>query len=115
MRHAAGNGIAGSRAFAWRAGHFPPIATSRQSLYRPLPGAGVALRLYNVRTRAKEEFRPRDPKRVSVYVCGLTVYDHAHIGHARTAVSFEVARRWLEHRYPGKVTFVQNVTDVDDK
>ena len=75
----------------------------------------MALRLYNVRTRSKEEFRPRDPARVTVYVCGLTVYDHAHIGHARTAVSFEVARRWLEHRYPGKVTFVQNVTDVDDK
>jgi cysteinyl-tRNA synthetase len=75
---------------------------------------GVALRLYNVRTRTKEEFRPRDPGHVGVYVCGLTVYDHMHIGHARTAVSFEVARRWLERRFP-KVTFVQNVTDVDDK
>jgi cysteinyl-tRNA synthetase len=75
----------------------------------------VALRLYNVRTRAKEEFRPLDPGRVGVYVCGLTVYDHMHIGHARTAVSFEVSRRWLERHYPGKVRFVQNVTDVDDK
>jgi cysteinyl-tRNA synthetase len=75
----------------------------------------VALRLYNVRTKAKEPFAPRDPRRVGVYVCGLTVYDHMHIGHARTAVSFEVARRWLEHHFPGAVRFVQNVTDVDDK
>jgi cysteinyl-tRNA synthetase len=89
--------------------------TARQSLYKPGPGVGVALRLYNVRTRAKEPFTPRDPGRVGVYVCGLTVYDHAHIGHARTAVSFEILRRWLERRYPGKVRYVQNVTDVDDK
>ncbi|MFA5943671.1 MAG: cysteine--tRNA ligase [Candidatus Thermoplasmatota archaeon] len=75
----------------------------------------MALRLYNVRTKAKEPFVPRDPRRVGVYVCGLTVYDHMHIGHARTAVSFEVARRWLERHHPGKVRFVQNVTDVDDK
>ncbi|HUR25828.1 MAG TPA: cysteine--tRNA ligase [Candidatus Thermoplasmatota archaeon] len=75
----------------------------------------MALRLYNVRTRAKEPFAPRDPRRVGLYLCGLTVYDHAHIGHARTAVSFEIARRWLERTYPGAVRFVQNVTDVDDK
>jgi cysteinyl-tRNA synthetase len=75
----------------------------------------VALRLYNVRTRAKEPFVPRDPRRVGVYVCGLTVYDHAHIGHARTALSFEILRRWLERTHPGAVRFVQNVTDVDDK
>ncbi len=82
----------------------------------------MGLQLYNVRTRRKQPFQPLRPGRVGVYVCGLTVYDHAHIGHARTAVSFEVARRWLEHRY-GKadkgwtkgVRFVQNVTDVDDK
>lgn len=79
----------------------------------------MGLQLYNVRSRRKEPFRPLQPGRVSVYVCGLTVYDHAHIGHARTAVSFEVARRWLEHRAKtegwGTVRFVQNVTDVDDK
>lgn len=75
----------------------------------------VALRLYNVRTRRKETFVPRDPQghRVGFYLCGLTVYDHMHIGHARTAVAFEVIRRWLERTY--EVTFVQNVTDVDDK
>ncbi len=75
----------------------------------------MGLQLYNVRTRRKEEFKPLRPGRVGVYVCGLTVYDHAHIGHARTAVSFEVVRRWLEHRHPGQVRWVQNVTDVDDK
>jgi cysteinyl-tRNA synthetase len=76
----------------------------------------VPLSVYNVRTRRKEPFIPRQPGKVGMYVCGLTVYDHMHIGHARTAVSFEVIRRWLEHRYgAGKVRFVQNVTDVDDK
>lgn len=79
----------------------------------------MGLQLYNVRTRRKESFKPLRPGRVGVYVCGLTVYDHAHIGHARTAVGFEVARRWLEHRAKtegwGQVRFVQNVTDVDDK
>jgi cysteinyl-tRNA synthetase len=107
----AGKGIA-----LWAACSLRLIAeTARQRLYNRLPGDGVALRLYNVRTRSKETFVPRDPARVEVYVCGLTVYDHAHIGHARTAVSFEVARRWLEHRFPGAVRYVQNVTDVDDK
>ncbi len=74
----------------------------------------MALRLYNVRTHSKEPFAPADPSLVRMYVCGLTVYDHMHIGHARTAVSFEVIRRWLEHRFPA-VRFVQNVTDVEDK
>jgi cysteinyl-tRNA synthetase len=75
----------------------------------------MGLQLHNVRTRRKEPFTPLHPGRVGVYVCGLTVYDHMHIGHARTAVSFEVVRRWLEHRHPGQVKWVQNVTDVDDK
>ncbi len=75
----------------------------------------MGLHLHNVRTRRKEAFAPLRPGRVGVYVCGLTVYDHMHIGHARTAVSFEVVRRWLEHRHPGQVKWVQNVTDVDDK
>jgi cysteinyl-tRNA synthetase len=81
-----------------------------------LHGRSVALQLYNVRTKQNGEFTPLDPagKKVGIYVCGLTVYDHMHIGHARTAVSFEVIRRWLEHHYED-VTFSQNVTDVDDK
>ncbi len=75
----------------------------------------MALNVYNVRTRQKEPFQPIDPegKQVGMYVCGLTVYDHMHIGHARTAVSFEVIRRWLERSY--ELRYVQNVTDVDDK
>ncbi|HUR61095.1 MAG TPA: cysteine--tRNA ligase [Candidatus Thermoplasmatota archaeon] len=75
----------------------------------------MALTAYNVRTRRKEPFVPLDPAggKVGLYLCGLTVYDHAHIGHARTAVAFEVIRRWLERHY--KLTFVQNVTDVDDR
>jgi cysteinyl-tRNA synthetase len=75
----------------------------------------MGLQLHNVRTRRKEPFAPLRAGRVGVYVCGLTVYDHMHIGHARTAVSFEVVRRWLEHRHPNQVRWVQNVTDVDDK
>ncbi len=74
----------------------------------------MALKVYNVRTRTKDAFTPREAGKVGFYLCGLTVYDHMHIGHARTAVSFEVVRRWLEHHY-ADVTFSQNVTDVDDK
>jgi cysteinyl-tRNA synthetase len=75
----------------------------------------VPLHAFNVRTRRKEPFAPLDPggRKVGLYLCGLTVYDHAHIGHGRTAVAFEVIRRWLERHY--ELTFVQNVTDVDDK
>ncbi len=73
----------------------------------------VALQVYNVRTRQKEDFQPREAGRVGFYLCGLTVYDHAHLGHGRTAVSFEVIRRWLERSYD--LRFIQNVTDVEDK
>jgi cysteinyl-tRNA synthetase len=74
----------------------------------------VALQAYNVRTRRKEPFAPLSGgRKVGLYLCGLTVYDHAHIGHGRTALAFEVVRRWLERHYD--LTFVQNVTDVDDK
>ncbi len=73
-----------------------------------------ALTVHNVRTRTKEPLVPQRPDHVGVYVCGLTVYDPMHIGHARTAVSFEIVRRWLEERF-ASVRFVQNVTDVDDK
>lgn len=76
-------------------------------------GATVDLQFYNVRTRQKEKFVPREEGKVGFYLCGLTVYDHMHIGHARTALGFEIIRRWLERSYD--VTFVQNVTDVDDK
>ena len=72
------------------------------------------MRVYNSLTRSKEEFVPREPGKVSMYVCGPTVYNHIHIGNARSFLSFDVIRRYLE--YKGfDVRFVQNVTDVDDK
>ncbi|MDR1015625.1 MAG: cysteine--tRNA ligase [Coriobacteriales bacterium] len=72
------------------------------------------MRLYNTLSRRKEELVPREPGRVGFYLCGPTVYNHIHIGNARTFLSFDVIRRYLE--YAGyEVTFVQNVTDVDDK
>jgi cysteinyl-tRNA synthetase len=72
------------------------------------------LTLFNTLTMRQEEFRPIDPKHVRMYVCGVTVYDYCHIGHARSALVFDTLRRYLE--YSGyQVTFVKNFTDVDDK
>ena len=72
------------------------------------------LRIYNTLTRKKEEFRPIEHGKVGMYVCGVTIYDYCHIGHGRTFVCFDVIVRYL--RYLGyKVTYVRNVTDVDDK
>ena len=72
------------------------------------------LRIYNTLTRTKEEFRPIEPGRVRMYVCGMTVYDYCHLGHARVLVAFDVVARYL--RSLGyRVTYVRNVTDVDDK
>ncbi|PIQ87985.1 MAG: cysteine--tRNA ligase [Candidatus Omnitrophica bacterium CG11_big_fil_rev_8_21_14_0_20_43_6] len=70
--------------------------------------------IYNSLTRKKEEFIPLKPKEVRMYVCGPTVYDQAHIGHARSAYVFDVVRRYLTYR-GHKVKFIRNVTDVDDK
>ncbi|MEK7307939.1 MAG: cysteine--tRNA ligase [Nitrospirota bacterium] len=70
--------------------------------------------IYNSLTRKKEEFIPLQPKEIKMYVCGPTVYDQAHIGHARSAYIFDVIRRYLTYR-GYKVKFVRNVTDVDDK
>ena len=72
------------------------------------------LRLHNSLTRRKETFRPIDPAHVRMYVCGPTVYDLAHIGNARPVVVFDVLARLLRTLYP-RVTYVRNVTDVDDK
>lgn len=74
------------------------------------------LRLYNTLTRAKEPFAPIDPANVRMYVCGPTVYDYAHIGNARPAIVFDVLFRLLRHEYGAdNVTYVRNITDVDDK
>ncbi len=76
----------------------------------------TALRLYNTLTRTKEDFVPLDPKNVRMYVCGPTVYDFAHIGNARPAIVFDVLFRLLRHTYgEDHVTYVRNITDVDDK
>ncbi len=72
------------------------------------------MRVYNTLTRTKEEFVPREPGKVAMYVCGPTVYNHIHIGNARTFLSFDVVRRYLEWK-GYEVTYVQNITDVDDK
>jgi cysteinyl-tRNA synthetase len=74
----------------------------------------MTLRLYNTLTRRKDDFRPLDAGNVRVYVCGPTVYDFAHIGNARPVVVFDVLFRLLRHLYP-RVTYVRNITDVDDK
>jgi len=74
------------------------------------------LRLTNTLTRTKELFRPIDPKNVRMYVCGPTVYDFAHIGNARPVIVFDVMYRLLRHLYGAEsVTYVRNITDVDDK
>jgi len=76
----------------------------------------MELRLYDTLTREKRVFTPIDPMSVRVYVCGPTVYDFAHIGNARPVIVFDVLFRLLRHIYgAGHVTYVRNVTDVDDK
>jgi cysteinyl-tRNA synthetase len=72
------------------------------------------LRIHNSLHGRKEEFRPIRPGHVGMYVCGITVYDYSHVGHARCYVAFDVIQRWL--RYRGlKVTYVRNITDIDDR
>ncbi len=73
-----------------------------------------ALHLHNSLTRRKEEFRPIDPQHVRMYVCGATVYDLVHVGNARPEVVFDVLARLLRRLYP-RVTYVRNITDVEDK
>ena len=74
----------------------------------------MSLHLHNTLTRTKEEFVPLDPRHVRMYVCGPTVYDWAHIGNARPVVVFDILARLLRVTYP-KVTYVRNITDIDDK
>lgn len=70
--------------------------------------------LYNTLTRKSEEFRPAGGRKVKMFVCGFTVYDDAHLGHAKTFINFDVIVRWLRHS-GYDVTYVQNITDIDDK
>ena len=76
----------------------------------------MTLRLFNTLTKEKETFAPIDPSNVRMYVCGPTVYDFAHIGNARPVIVFDVLYRLLRHLYGADhVTYVRNITDVDDK
>ena len=72
------------------------------------------LRIHNSLTGAKQPFTPITPGQVGMYVCGITVYDYCHVGHARFLVVFDVVRRYLRHR-GYQVTYVRNITDIDDK
>ncbi|EMP55747.1 cysteinyl-tRNA synthetase [Marinobacter santoriniensis NKSG1] len=72
------------------------------------------IRIYNTLTQKKEEFRPIEPGKVRMYVCGMTVYDYCHLGHARVLVAFDVVTRYLRHR-GYDVEYVRNITDIDDK
>ena len=72
------------------------------------------LRVYNSLTRRVEEFTPLIPGDVQMYVCGITVYDYCHVGHARMLVAFDVIARWLRH-LGYRLTYVRNITDIDDK
>ena len=74
----------------------------------------MSLRIYNTLSRDVEEFLPLEPGHVRMYVCGMTIYDLCHIGHARMMMAFDVVQRWL--RASGyQVTYVRNITDIDDK
>ncbi len=74
----------------------------------------MSLRIYNTLTRAVEDFSPIDPGHVRMYVCGMTIYDLCHIGHARMMMAFDVVQRWLKASGL-QVTYVRNITDIDDK
>ena len=73
----------------------------------------MTVKIYNTLTGQKEEFTPLEEGKVQMYVCGPTVYDMAHVGHARSCVAFDVVVRYLRRHY--EVTYVRNYTDVDDK
>ena len=83
----------------------------------------MTIRLYDTMQRKKVDFEPADPKRVTMYVCGPTVYGRAHIGNARPAVVFDVLQRLLRHKYdadkapgePSRVVYARNITDIEDK
>ncbi len=74
----------------------------------------MSLRIYNTLSRVLEDFSPLEPGHVRMYVCGMTIYDLCHIGHARMMMAFDVVQRWLKSS-GYRVTYVRNITDIDDK
>jgi cysteinyl-tRNA synthetase (EC 6.1.1.16) len=77
----------------------------------------MSLKLYNTLTRRKAEFQPLSADQITMYVCGVTVYDYCHLGHARAYVVWDMVRRYLQFRFgkTHRVYYVQNITDIDDK
>ena len=73
------------------------------------------LQITNSLSRKKEVFKPINPNKISLYACGPTVYDNPHVGNARSLVVFDVLFRVLRSLYDNNVTYVRNITDVDDK
>ena len=72
------------------------------------------LKIYNTLTRDKQDFTPIEPNKVRMYVCGMTVYDYCHLGHARVMVVFDMVYRWFKAS-GYDITYVRNITDIDDK
>jgi cysteinyl-tRNA synthetase len=74
----------------------------------------MTLRIHNTLSRATEDFTPIEPGHARLYVCGITIYDHSHMGHARFMIAFDVVQRWMK-TLGFRVTYVRNITDIDDK
>ncbi len=74
----------------------------------------MTLRIHNTLSRTTEDFTPIEPGHIRLYVCGITIYDHSHMGHARFMMAFDVAQRWMK-TLGYRVTYVRNITDIDDK
>ncbi len=87
---------------------------SSRGSYREVGKSRAMLKVYNTLTRKKEPFKSIQPGRVRMYVCGVTVYDYCHLGHARSAIIFDLIRRYLAYK-GWRVKYVRNFTDVDDK
>ncbi|GAB4485275.1 MAG: hypothetical protein OHK006_11150 [Thermodesulfovibrionales bacterium] len=88
--------------------------TRRLAVFERSRERGGRMRIYNTLTGKKEEFVPVEQGKVKMYVCGITAYDNCHIGHARSAIVFDIMRRYFRYR-GNAVTFVKNFTDIDDK
>ena len=74
----------------------------------------MTLRIHNTLSRTTEDFKPIEPGHIRLYVCGITIYDHSHMGHARFMIAFDVVQRWMK-ALGYRVTYVRNITDIDDK
>ena len=104
--HGCGAVVVLSSAPTWSLGDSGPLQSS--------PTCFMSLRLFNSLSRQVESFVPMVPGRVGMYVCGMTIYDFCHVGHARMMMSFDVVQRWLKASGYA-VTYVRNITDIDDK